>query len=343
MPYEIAMRPSLSKSVAFAALCLVCILGLCVYFYETRPRGVPLVSPPTMKGLDVSPRQIFFRYTGVDDNYGKLALVDYPELGSPRFVEGLSCEAVYFAAGHGICLTADRGVFTTYAAQLFDSTFQTRFTLPLHGGPSRTRVSPDGTLAGFTVFLSGHGYDSLDFSTETLLVDFATGSVVASLETDFRVTRDGQPFQATDFNFWGVTFTPDSKHFYCTLSSSHLHYLIRGDIATRTAEVVHENVECPSVSPDGTRVAYKKRFIIDNRLLWQLHVLDLATQTETPLAEKRSVDDQIEWLDNEQVLYAVSDNPEGASATTNVWKADAAGKKAPELFLPRAYSPAVVR
>ena len=99
--------------------------------------------------------------------------------------------------------------------------------------------------------------------------------------------RNGQPYQAKDFNFWGITFTPDSKNFYCTLSSAGAHHLIKGDIAARTATVVHDNVECPSVSPDGRRVAYKKRFIIDERLFWQLHVLDLATQTETALAEKR--------------------------------------------------------
>jgi hypothetical protein len=64
---------------------------------------------------------------------------------------------------------------------------------------------------------------------------------------------------------------------------------------------------------------------------------------ETPLAEKRSVDDQLEWLDNERVLYSVSDNPGGSSATTNVWRVDIGGRNPPELFLAKAYSPAVVR
>lgn len=329
----------------FLAICALCIIGVGAYFYRIKARTSAPSQATTATNSTApsssSPR-IFFRYTGVDENYGKLAVADLANLNAPHFVPNLSCEVVYFAAGHGICLQADRGVFTTYAAQLFDSDFHSIATLPLHGGPSRARVSPDGTLAGLTVFLSGHGYASLDFSTETMLIETATAKVVASLETDFQVTRDGQPFQAKDFNFWGITFTPDSKHFYCTLSSNGAHHLIKGDIAARTAEIVHDNVECPSVSPDGTRVAYKKRFIIDHRLTWQLHVLDLATQTETPLAEKRSVDDQIEWLDHEHVLYAVSDNPEGSSATTNVWKADAAGKSAPEMFLAKAYSPAVV-
>ena len=114
------------------------------------------------------------------------------------------------------------------------------------------------------------------------------------------------PSPAKDFNLWGVTFTPDSKSFYCTLSTNRQHFLVRGDIAQRTATVVHENVECPSLSPDGKRIAYKKRLPVPGRVEWQLHVLDLASSREIPLAEKRSADDQIEWLDDDNVLYALS-------------------------------------
>jgi hypothetical protein len=326
----------------FLAIVVLCIVGVAAYFYHVKTRTASSGTARAAFATSSSTR-IYFRYTGVDDNYGKLAVASLTNLNGPEIINALSCEVVYFANGSGICLQADRGIFTTYAATLFDSNFAKRATFPLHGGPSRARVSPDGKLAAFTVFVSGHGYASLNFSTETLLVESATGKVVASLEPDFRVTRDGKPFQAKDFNFWGVTFTSDSKHFYCTLSSANVHYLIKGDIAARTAVVLHENVECPSVSPDGTRVAYKKRFKVDDRIIWQLHVLDLATKRETPLAEKRSLDDQIEWLDNDQVLYTVSDKPEGSSGTTNVWKADAAGTGTPALFLPKAYSPSVVR
>ncbi len=330
------------RLIIFVAIALLCVVGVGAYFYYVQRRTI---SPGTARGAFATSgsSRIYFRYTGADENYGKLAFVSLTNLNAPQFINPLSCEVVYFANGSGICLQADRGIFTTYAATLFDANFATRATFPLHGGPSRARVSPDGKLAGFTVFLSGHGYASLDFTTETLLVDTATGKVIVSLESNLGVTRDGKPFQAKDFNFWGVTFTSDSKHFYCTLSSAGAHYLIKGDIAARTAVVVHENVECPSVSPDGTRVAYKKRFTTDGRLIWQLYVLDLATQRETPLAEKRSLDDQIEWLDNEHVLYSVSDNPEGSSGTTNVWKADATGSGTPVMFLPKAYSPSVAR
>lgn len=340
----------------FIALCVASVLWLGGYLLwiqkgeASRDRSHLRAAPPTatLRVRAVSegkPRQILFRYTGIEDNtahYGKLTLVDADSLDRPHFIDDISCEAVHFASGRGICLAAKWGAVPTYYARIFDAEFQTTASFPLKGTPSRTRVSPDGKLAGLTVFLSGHSYATVDFTTETLLIDLASGESLGSVE-DYQFTRDGLPFRAADFNLWGVSFTPDSRAFYCTLSSNRKHYLVRCDIASRTGTVVHENVECPSVSPDGLRVAYKKRLNVDGRLFWQLHVLDLATKSETPLAEKRSVDDQLEWLDEATVLYAVSDNPEGSSATTNVWKADATGETPAEIFLRKAYSPGVVR
>jgi hypothetical protein len=287
--------------------------------------------------------RMFFRHNGVEAHYGSLAWADTARLGDVHFVDSLRCEVVHVSGGHGICLSADRGVFTTYAATLFDArSLAPRKPFPLKGIPSRARVSTDGRLAAFTVFVSGHGYTSLDFSTQTLLVDYATGSVLADLE-DFSVTQDGAPLKNPDFNFWGVTFTPDARNFYATLSTAGKHYLIHGDIAGRSVEVIHENVECPSLSPDARRVAYKKRLMDGNRVLWQLHVLDLATGRETPLSEKRSIDDQLEWLDNRHVLYSVPSKDDGSSPSTDVWQVAVDARTPPELFLRSAYSPAIAR
>ena len=43
-------------------------------------------------------------------------------------------------------------------------------------------------------------------------------------------------------------------------------------------------MECPSLSPDGTRIVYKKR--VGNAVRGRFHVLDLATWRETPLARR---------------------------------------------------------
>jgi hypothetical protein len=288
-------------------------------------------------------QRVFFRHNGVDGHYGSVAWVDTAKRADVHFVDSLRCEVVHVSGGHGICLSADRGVFTTYAATLFDAkSFEQRATFALKGIPSRTRVSIDGRLAGLTVFVSGHGYSTLDFSTQTLLIDFASGSVLADLEA-FKVTHDGVVIDNPDFNFWGVTFTPDARNFFATLSTGGKHYLVRGDIAAGSAVVIHENVECPSLSPDARRVVYKKRFMDGNRVQWQLHVLELATGRETALSEKRSIDDQLEWLDNRHVLYSVPSADDGSSPSTDVWEVAVDARSAPKLFLRNAYSPAAAR
>jgi hypothetical protein len=80
---------------------------------------------------------------------------------------------------------------------------------------------------------------------------------------------------------------------------------------------------------------------VDGRVFWQLHILDLKTKQETPLVEKRSVDDQLEWLDNDHVLYSLPETETGSSASTNVWLAPVDGSSDPKLFLKKAYSPSV--
>ena len=346
------MKSSANGAVrVFTALCLFYGLGLAAYLFRIgRPplaKATALVSPPPAAKTrpfrrPARARTILFRYNGIDADYGRLALVHSDDLSRRRFIGGMSCEVVAFSAGRGICLTAERGALTTYAATLFDGSFHHVLTLPLQGVPSRCRMSPDGRIAALTVFLSGHSYASPHFSTQTLLLDAASAKILANLD-DFTVNLGGRPFISPDFNFWGVTFTPDSKSFYCTLHTNGVSYLLKGDIASRTATVLREDVECPSLSPDGTRIAYKKPLTVGGRISWQLEVLDVASMKETPLAERRSIDDQLQWLDNARVLYAVSENPGGSSASTDVWLARIDGRAAPALYLAKAYSPAVAR
>jgi hypothetical protein len=290
-----------------------------------------------------TPQKIFFRYSGVDRNHGKVAFVDAARMGPPQFVDGLMCEVVYVAGERGICLGAEYRILGIFAATLFDArTFAALGKVPVKGIPSRARVAVNGKTAASTVFTSGHGYDSVSFSTQTLLIDVPSAQVIADVES-FSVQRDGKPIKNKDFNFWGVTFTPDSRYFYATLSTQRQHLLIKGDIAARSAVVIHDNVECPSLSPDGKRIAYKKRLNKPGNVAWQLHVLDLASGKETPLAENRSVDDQLEWLNDEFLLYTLPESETRASPVTNVWRIGADGTTPPELFVRNAYSPAVVR
>ena len=90
--------------------------------------------------------------------------------------------------------------------------------IPLTGPPISARVSPDGRRAVLTVFETGHSYADAAFSTRTILIETASGRRLADLE-DFAIEKDGRPFKAVDFNFWGLTFAPDGDHFFATLKT----------------------------------------------------------------------------------------------------------------------------
>jgi hypothetical protein len=258
---------------------------------------------------------------------GRVFVVDH---GKVKQLSGdLSCERVYFAAGRGICMgVAPSGV--DYTAAVFDAKMQTLNTIPLSGLPSRARVSEDGRYGAMTVFVSGDSYleSSTAFSTRTYVVDMASGKAIDQLE-QFGVTKDGKPFDAIDFNFWGMTFDPeDSDRFYATLGTGDHHYLVEGSIEGREMKVLRDGVECPSLSPDGKQIAYKGRIGHSNR--WHLRVLDLATLKDHSLAETDSIDDQAEWLDDKTLAYA--DGP-------NVYTVPADGSGEPGLLVRDASSP----
>ena len=256
------------------------------------------------------------------------------------FVTPLVCERVYFAGGRGLCLAdaSDSDLPVRRWAVAFDGKFEQRHRFPLYGVPSRVRVSPDGHWAATTLFENGHSYAELGFSTMTRVFDLETNTVAIDDLEELTVTRQGTVFKAADFNFWGVTFARGGDTFYATLASGGRNYLIRGGVRAKTASVVHEGVECPSLSPDNRRIAFKKR-IGGARGWWQIVVLDLETMAETPVwTETRSVDDQVEWLDSAHVMYHLT----GGSTPADTWVVAIDGSSPPRMLVPGAYSPAVV-
>ena len=98
---------------------------------------------------------------------------------------------------------------------------------------------------------------------------------------------------------------------------------------------------CPALSPNNRLIAFKKR-VGPDAAPWRFYVLDLATLTDRPIAaETRSIDDQIEWLDDGHVLYAAI-RP-GQSAGRDVWLAPIDNSGPARVFVPDAESPVVVR
>jgi hypothetical protein len=265
----------------------------------------------------------------------QVAIAPAGQLNGSRTLTPLSCARVYFAGGRGLCIAKSSRLATGYSAEVFGPDLKVRHSLALAGLPSRARVSPDGRYGAVTVFVAGHAYAAPGtFSTQTSLIDMATGAKISDLEQFTTTDAHGHQITAVDVNYWGVTFSPrNSDRFYATLATGGKTYLIQGSVSGRTAHVIDENVECPSLSPDGTRIGFKKR-TGSSANPWHLTVLDLATMKETPLAEPRSVDDQVEWLDDGHILYGLDGS---------VWSVPADGSGHPSRFIAGADSPAAVR
>ena len=343
-------RPGASPALAFAAILALCLVvgGGYVGFAAWRAGGAARVSGPpvdtaALNSVSAAPHVLFISMA-VGDTYGKVALAPLDAPDAARVGSALQCDRVYFAAGNGLCLGNNvvGGFLSTYSAYTFGLDYAPKQTFDSIGIPSRVRVADTGELGATTVFVNGHSYADSGFSTLTQLIDMASGATLADLES-FEVWRDGVRFLPVDRNFWGVTFTRDGGRFYATLGRGGQTYLIEGDVRERSARVLREGVECPSLSPDGTRLAYKRQQGAVGRPYWALHVLDLASGADTALtAETRNVDDQVEWLDDGHLLYALAPDGPPRGPNASVWRLPLDGG-APQPWLTQAYSPAVVR
>ncbi|HWI30264.1 MAG TPA: hypothetical protein VNT50_02130 [Microbacterium sp.] len=293
----------------------------------------------TASAVDVAGDRIVFRNTASGQGYGHVASVPLDDPTAARAVTDTACDRVDATDDEFVCLRTERGIAPTFTAALFDHDGVEQAQWPLPGIPSRTRLSADGSRIATTAFVTGHSYATVGFSTETI-IRTAAGESLGNLE-DFTLTIDGQPIAAIDRNFWGVTFV-DDQTFYATASSGGKTWLVLGDLGARTLTSVAEGVECPSVSPDGTRIAFKRVTSGDGPTVhWTPAVLDLATGGVTLLPEERGIDDQIEWLDDETILYGLP--REGVAGDTDVWALAADGSGEPEIFIEHAWSPSVVR
>jgi hypothetical protein len=337
----------LIKLIAFAALCVACAAVAAFVLLRARDDAneiqrvldaLPVAAPEALAELQRSPHTVMLETRGFE--MGRVALRPTEPGATPLYTQ-LDCYRVYFSAGSGLCLGSNGmngGAFS------FDRNMNVVHRYDIDGIPSRVRVSPDGRYGAMTVFVSGHSYMDVGMSTRTAIVDLTNGEFAIKDLEDLEIYRDGEKFDAIDFNFWGVTFERDSNRFYATLQTGDERYLIHGDVAARRADVLRSNVECPSLSPDGTTIAYKKR--VKSGLFgqeWRLQLLDVATLQERPVAEDRNVDDQVEWLDDTHLLYFVPDDEPPVTTRPDLWSVSTTGDTEPQLYWSTAASPAVVR
>ncbi|ETK37366.1 PD40 domain-containing protein [Microbispora sp. ATCC PTA-5024] len=308
---------------------------------RAEQRDRPHQGGPSVAGgavtLDGGGRRMVFRNMAWGPYRDDLVSVPAGDPGGPRTAAAVRCLRFHAAAGTGVCLRKEEtAVGESYLASVLDSRLRTLREFPLAGIPSRTRVSPSGRMAAWTVFVGGDSYAGGAFSTRTSILDTRTWTLTPSLEA-YAVVKDGRPYHAADVNLWGVTFSDDG-HFYATLATAGRTYLVRGDVAARTVTTLRPNVECPSLSPDGTRLVFKKRVPgLSPDAPWRLYALDLRTMRETPLAETRSVDDQVVWAGGNTVLYGLA-----GDFGDDLWSVPADGTGRPSRIAVAALNPAFV-
>jgi WD40-like Beta Propeller Repeat len=326
------------RTAALLAIAAVCVSAGGVYVAVaslsaggTTSDARPRVTVHDRAAADLPPRGELLVRAVDRDNPRLNGRVFRVELATGETAEpagDLACERVYAnASGTGLCLAVAPNGFD-YEAVVFDGDYERRSSFRVPGVPDRARVSPDGRYGAFTTFLSGHTYSAgvRQFSTHTAIVDMRTGEPLLALD-ELEVTRDGEPFERSDANFWGVTFLGGDR-FHATMGTGGRHYLLDGRVGTGSARVVRDHVECPSISPDGTRIAYKRRIGKQDR--WRLHVLDVESGRDTALAERRTIDDQPEWLGDDHVVY---------SDDEHVYVVRADGGGSPHRVVARASSP----
>lgn len=259
----------------------------------------------------------------------------------------LACERVHAAAAGLIaCMRYNRALSGASQVDLFDRTLTLLHPQPIQSNAviSRTRVSADGRYTATTVFVSGHSYAVPgQFSTLSHIWDSRERRMALAFDK-LTLTHEGQvvPYTPhTQVNYWGASFDPrDADRFYVTVSIRKRPYLAEGRISQAAVRTLRPDVECPSVSPDGTRIAFKK--LRANRRGWDPAVLDLRSGTETVYPAAKGLDDQIEWLDDQALVYEATETVMGGAKTHLMLLDLSQAKPTERLWLADAASPALV-
>jgi hypothetical protein len=286
-------------------------------------------------------RLLIFRSREGGPNDRRMAAQALGDEGAGRILFNPRCERIAASALYIVCLGRSRDVLRPYQSTLFDHDLRELGSVLLNGSPSRTRVSPDEKYFATTSFVVGDSYSDDVFSTRTFLHRIGAGDVALGTGDnveDYELILNQEVYRFPDKNVWGVTFVPGQDRFFATVSMSGHRYLVDANIRERRMLALRDNVECPSLSPNGLRIAYKKRIRDGQIVAWRFRIFDVVTGSDTELGETRSIDDQIAWLDDDHVLYGVP-RPDGKGA--DIWSAPINGGP-PVMLVANGDSPTVI-
>lgn len=317
-------------------------------FEATQPTSTRVPQTPTAVPEPTGPAQpvaaageVVFVNRVPGDDYGRLGI---RHTDGTRTLLDRRCLRVHVNAGNGVCLSQDDALVPAYTTTFFaaDDPYQQELKSYSSALPSRARISPDGSLSTVTAFISGVSYADISGETTTIVtIDEIETRARLRGANQLEVLSDVEKYSNLNSKYWGLTFA-DNDEFYITGFFGETPEIMIGSLDTMTVTPLGRDGSCPSLSPDGKTLVYKASREEGG---FDLVAVDLATDTMWQLGETRSVDDQVEWLDNDTILYAL--HPEGGDTPVqpefDIWVLDIAEGSEPELFLPNADSPAAIR
>jgi hypothetical protein len=282
------------------------------------------------------PPFVMYRALAPREAHGRVAVMGLAPDGRPH-VSRLTCARIHYAGGRGLCATLEPSAGNVaHVVQVFDQRFAPGKRLVLDGVPTRLRVAPDGHLGAITTYAEEEGPDGERLATRTRIIDMQTAHILVDLR-DFRVDSGNHPPVRGPVDIASVAFERDGERFFATLAAGNERYLVAGSMRERRLTLLRAGVASEALSPDGRQLVVKR--LLPERGFWQLAVVDLGTWAEHDLHQGgRSVDDQVEWLDNQHVVYHDADG-EG----TALWMLPVDGVNGPRVLVKDAYSAAVQR
>jgi hypothetical protein len=313
--------------------------------FELSQSAATVVPPqaavvPVQTGAAPQPGEVLVINRVPGDDYGRLAIRHTD--GSRTLLER-SCLRVHVAADRGVCLSKDDAIISSYTTIFFDTANPDAEIKSYAGAlPSRVRVSPSGTFSSVTAFLTGSSYEDISTDTTTAVtIDDIDGNILRRDANQFEVLADDEKYDTFGSQYWGMTFV-DEDEFYVTGFYGDDPEIMHGSLQDMTVTPTGWEGSCPSVSPDGKTIVFKE---LRPQGGFDLVAVDLKSGERWMLGEERSADDQVEWLDDDTILYAL--HPDGGNTQTqpefDIWVLDIAPGSEPALFLPNADSPATMR
>ncbi len=301
----------------------------------------PTAAPIPESGPSLAPGEVLFVNRVPGDDYGRLGIRN---VDGTRTLLDRTCMRVHIATDYGVCLSEDGGVLPTFTTTFFQAeNLDADVKSYASALPSRARISPDGTFSAITAFVTGTSYIDIGTESTTIVtIDEIDSNRLLRGAGQFTIDSDEARFDNQNPQYWGITFASDEDEIYVTGFFGAKPEVMRGTLNNMTIEPTGWVGSCPSLSPDGKTLVFKE-LTADNT--YDLIAVDLETNTKHKLGETRTVDDQVEWLDNDTILYAryQEGGDTAVQPELDIWMLDIAEGSVPELFLPNADSPAVAR